>query len=304
MDFKGWSFMGIYDRDYYQENNGLSHRVGTGPLSVCKWIVFANVFVFILQILTRSEGPWGVTDIFILDGARVLQGEVWRLLTYGFLHSIDNPMHILMNMLLLWWFGKELEDTLQSWEFTWFYLGSIVFGGLVFILGSMVGLHGKQALCLGASGGVSAILILFACWFPMRTVLFMFVIPMPVWLLAVIVVTLDSLNLISGSHGEVAGEVHLAGAGFALVYFYSGWKFSNWSIRRAWKKMNAPKLRLYTQNTMDEPRKNAPVENDGENVEKLDNILRKISLGGKGSLTQEENEYLVRVSEIMKRKKQ
>lgn len=299
--------MGIYDRDYYQEKNSPSFRVGLGPFSVCKWIVLINIFVFILQLLTRSGmtgNPGGITDIFILDATRVFHGEIWRLVTYGFLHSIGNPMHILMNMLLLWWFGRELEETLGAWEFTWFYLASIILGGLVFILGAMWGLHNKQAQCLGASGGVSAVMILFACWFPMRTVLFMFVIPMPVWVLAIIVVALDSLNLISGSHGEVAGEVHLAGAGFALAYFYSGVKFSNWSFRKSWRKMSGPKLRLYTQAPSEElVLKNAIKEKEGDTGEKLDEILQKISIRGKASLTQEENEYLVRVSEIMKKKK-
>ena len=40
----------------------------------------------------------------------VKSGEVWRLLTYAFLHDPFSPLHIIFNMLFLWWFGSDVED--------------------------------------------------------------------------------------------------------------------------------------------------------------------------------------------------
>ena len=53
-----------------------------------------------------------------LDPGRIRHGEVWRLLTYAFLHSGD-IMHILFNMLALWWFGRAVEDILLLNFYPW-----------------------------------------------------------------------------------------------------------------------------------------------------------------------------------------
>src|SRR5207244_2633661 len=112
--------MGIYDREYYR-------REGPGFLNnfalrgqACKWLVIANIVVFVIQLLTRVKEPIGlgffqwepgpVTDGLLLDTQKVLHGEVWRLLTYAFLHDPTVWQHIVFNMLFLWWFGTDVED--------------------------------------------------------------------------------------------------------------------------------------------------------------------------------------------------
>ena len=117
--------MGIYDRDYVR-------REGPGFLGsfvergrVCRWLVGINVAVFIVQILTSPTGPFPeipFTQAFGLDVPHMLQGQVWRLLTYAFLHDPDHILHILFNMLFLWWFGSDVEDLYGPREFLAFYL--------------------------------------------------------------------------------------------------------------------------------------------------------------------------------------
>src|SRR5262249_16345150 len=62
----------------------------------------------------------------------VLQGQVWRVLTYAFLHSPWGVWHILLNMLCLWWFGTDVEDLYGPREFLAIYLVSAVLGGVVY----------------------------------------------------------------------------------------------------------------------------------------------------------------------------
>src|SRR5262245_401598 len=101
--------MGIYDRDYYRnEGPGFLDSLWPSGL-ICRWLIGINVAIFILQMLTTSQGGDGIragssswlTDWLTLDTAAVLRGEVWRLLTYAFLHASFG--HILFNMLFLWW---------------------------------------------------------------------------------------------------------------------------------------------------------------------------------------------------------
>ena len=55
------------------------------------------------------------------------------------------------------------------------FLGGCVFTGLAF-------LSQKPSLCLGASGAVTAVMVLFACHYPTRMILVFFVLPVPIWL--------------------------------------------------------------------------------------------------------------------------
>src|SRR5947208_1266866 len=120
--------MGIYDRDYYRREGPSFLGTISSRGMMSWWLVGINVLVFILQLLAQPRGmPPGaeemlrhlppdqipdqiqdqirrmvsnpVTDALILDATKVLHGEVWRLLTYAFLHSTFALDHIFWNML-------------------------------------------------------------------------------------------------------------------------------------------------------------------------------------------------------------
>src|SRR4051794_32134692 len=103
--------MGIYDREYYRKDGPGLLGALTGQGRVTNWLIGINVLCFFLQFLTRTQdfgrgGGWRepVTDWFVLDVQAVLHGEVWRLLSYAFLHDTKNIFHILLNMLVLFFF--------------------------------------------------------------------------------------------------------------------------------------------------------------------------------------------------------
>ena len=298
--------MGVYDRDYYKANFNSSFEKGWRNVSICKWLIGINIFLFILQISTRTPSGSGlVTDWLILNPSKVIDGEIWRIFSYAFLHSTDSPFHLLMNMLVLWMFGKEVEEVLGAKEFLLFYLASIIIGGITFILGSQLGLHNSQAVCLGASGGVSAILILFACWFPNRTVLLFFIIPMPIWLMAVLFVGLDAFNLLSGKQGSVAVEVHLSGALFAYLYHAFRWKLTPRKMPSMQLFKRKPNLKLYQEEVhVYMPQyESKEFSMSQDMLIRVDQILEKISLSGKDSLSEEEKSFLYKASETIKRNK-
>src|SRR5262249_44270898 len=137
--------MGLYDRDYYRREGPSFLGTITNTGQVCKWLIIVNIAAFIVQIVTKQQvvarfdedglliGPslgW-FTDLFMMDGQAVLHGQVWRLLTYAFLHDVNGtfPTHILFNMLALWWFGTDVEVVYGKREFLAFYLVSAVVAG-------------------------------------------------------------------------------------------------------------------------------------------------------------------------------
>jgi membrane associated rhomboid family serine protease len=315
--------MGIYDRDYYRREGPsfLSSWVERG--TACKWLIGANVICFILQIVTRAparvELPDGrsvplpfimhepFTDALLLNVHQVLQGEVWRLLTAGFLHSVENPFHIIFNMLVLWWFGRQVEDELGPREFVTFYLVSIVGASLAYVAGAQLGIQRGNAL--GASGGVTAVLVLCALYHPRMVVYLFFILPVPIWGVVVFMVAKDSFDMLRRAENGIGYTAHLGGAAFALVYYQWGGRLTRLWSGLSWPKRR-PALRIYHEEDDSAVRAHwaapaaTPSGTHSEHLEaEVDAILEKISRTGKESLTDREREVLLRASEAIKRRR-
>jgi membrane associated rhomboid family serine protease len=340
--------MGIYDREYYRREGPSFLGAFAIRGQVCKWLIIINVAVFVVQVISESQGPLRqllhieqFTDTFDLQtgvrpsvdqfrrsqpGARdftdeeirehiqsryppgVLQGQVWRLLTYAFLHStIGMPFHILFNMLFLWWFGSDMEDLYGPREFLAFYLVSAVLGGVAYVLTQVAGIS-PPGPCIGASGAVTAVLTLCAIHYPHRKILLFFMLPIPLWLLVVLQVAQDAFGLLSGNTGGTAVSVHLGGALFAFAYYQRNWRLLNlWTSVRDWaKRRSQPRLRVYREESV---RPAAPVlssslpDVDEQMEAKVDSVLEKVARFGKDSLTDSERQLLLRASEVYKRRR-
>jgi membrane associated rhomboid family serine protease len=296
--------MGIYDRDYYRRDGPslLGSWVERG--SMCKWVIGVNVVCFVLQVLTRTPTPLGdrepFTSALILDVPRVLQGEVWRLLSYGFLHAIDNPWHILFNMLILWWFGRQVEDEVGPREFLAFYLVGIVASGLAFVAGDWLGIH--RGVALGASGGVMAVLVLCALRHPRQIIYLFFLLPVPIWGVVVFMVAKDTLSMLGRADNAVAYTAHLGGAAFGLLYYQAGLRLTGLLGGFRWPRRR-PALRIYREEEPVRAHWTAPAASQEHLEAQMDAILEKISRTGKESLTEGERQVLLRASEAIKRRR-
>ncbi len=333
--------MGIYDRDYYRKEGPsfLDYFTTTGQ--VCKWLVVINVVIFIVQLVTapsirRAEdlmaagslyGPF--TDALAMKPERVFDHfEVWRLLTGAFLHSPSNWQHIVWNMLFLWWFGRDMEDLYGHKEFLSFYLAAgivsnflwgvtALWEGPLFELPRHALDHPgfqwirdfQYPMALGASGAVLAVTILCALHYPFRTILLCFVLPVPFWLFAVIVVAGDLFYFVRGIPIGVACAAHLGGALFAFLYYKLGWRFVNaWAtFTGLMRRSGRPRLRVYREEDVAQPAgavsTRAAAQLDEQLEAKADAILEKVSRQGIGSLTQQERDILQRASEKYKKRR-
>jgi membrane associated rhomboid family serine protease len=302
--------MGIYDRDYYRREGPSLFGSFAERGTVCKWLIGVNAAVFILQMFTKGQGsPLGLfTEALDLQPDKVLHGQVWRLLSYAFLHDPGSVMHILFNMLFLWWFGADLEDIYRPKEFLAFYLTSAVAGGVVHVALVKLGLI-RPSSVLGASGAVTAVVMLCALHYPTKIILLFFFLPVPIWAFVIFMVAKDAFTLLGGPNQErVAVDVHLAGAAFGFFYQKSHLHLTSlWPQLKAWRRRQSqPRLRVFR----DEEETPTPVSvaaaapADEEQLEaKMDAILEKISRTGKESLTENERNLLLRASEVYKRKR-
>jgi len=279
--------MGIYDRDYSRDREPGFHV--TAPTTAAVQLVLITAAAYVAELAIGKS----FNEALALDSDWFRQPwRAYELLTYGFLHAPDDIGHILVNMLVLWMFGREIEYRYGRYEFLAFYLLGIIVAGLTWSL--IESATGADAVLLGASGGISAVFALFALNWPHRQVLFMFVIPMPMWVAALIALLYDMNGAINRT-GNIAFTAHLAGALFGLVYYKFNWRVGSWIARiGAYKPRRKPRLRVHEPDEPDE---------EDELGQKVDAILQKIQEQGQDSLTWSERRLLEKASRRYQQKR-
>src|SRR2546425_1133619 len=108
-----------YYRTQYSPQVGLGGRITPGV----KALLIINVGVFALQVLAQQiAGSGDFENTFgLLPNLVIHKFQLWRLVTYMFLHSTSWLSHLLLNMLMLWMFGTEVERVWGTREFVKYY---------------------------------------------------------------------------------------------------------------------------------------------------------------------------------------
>ena len=187
-----------------------------------KRLVIANLAIWVvgIMILQRFLLPNNVIfEYFALNPARFgLDFMLWQPVTYMFLHSPSNVFHVVFNMLILFFFGMELEQRWGSKFFLAYYMVCGVGAGLIYTICLWVYalLGGDQGLLLtnvvGASGAVFGLLLAYGMVFGERVVYFMMMFPMKAKYFVMIIGGIELLTVLgSGVHGPVANLAHLGG---------------------------------------------------------------------------------------------
>lgn len=200
---------------------------------------------------------------------------IWQVITYAFLHAVQDPTHLFFNMLLLYFFGTMLETILGSNRFLTLYVGAALCGAALHLL------FGPPSPAIGASGAVLGVLVATAVLRPDTTV-FLFFFPVRLKWLATGIVVLDAMQLVigikSGRPDMVAHFIHLGGAAYGFLAARQGWV--RWDPIGRWRQRKLEGQQVRRQ----------------ADQERLDGLLEKIHSQGLGSLSGAEKEFLKRVS--------
>jgi len=176
------------------------------------WLIGINVLVFFFTSVSPNLTVYlSLSPVFILRG-----NAYWQFLSYMFTHA--NFSHILFNMLGIFFFGTQVERKMGSSEFLVFYFFSGIGAGLFsFIVYLITGSY--NVLLLGASGAVYSILLAFAVYFPSANIYLFGLLPVRAPLLVVGYAAIEIFSQLFSFRSGVAHLTHLAGFGFAFIYF-------------------------------------------------------------------------------------
>ncbi|MBI1947380.1 MAG: rhomboid family intramembrane serine protease [Deltaproteobacteria bacterium] len=155
---------------------------------------------------------------FVFDGMSlrtedVLAGEVWRLASYGLIHSLNNPMHLVINAMMLFFFGRDLEQRWGPWRFLLFVLLGVIAGGVAVVAASL--LHIGIGAAIGVSGACEAVVVTWALFNRNRDVLLFMVAPVKgIWLItfAIAMWMLDAVSV-----SEISAAAHFGGIVFGAL---------------------------------------------------------------------------------------
>ena len=211
-------------RTQYSPQIGLGGRITPGV----KALIIANVGVFILQVLARQIA--NTRDIEVIFGLRpemVIPPKlyVWQLVTYMFLHSTEWLSHLLLNMLMLWMFGTEVERVWGTREFLKYYFICGIGAGIVTCL------IFPEYTTIGASGAIFGVMLAYALLFPNRQILFWFIFPMRAVSFVLLCTGIELFSLLSLQDG-VAHFAHLGGMLFGYLYLKRVWR-----VREFWNEL-------------------------------------------------------------------
>jgi membrane associated rhomboid family serine protease len=267
-------------------------------------IVFVVIKIFVvIDFLFNSPGFSALSIVYWLSvPAEISQliSRPWSVFTYMFLHS--EFMHILFNMLWLYWFGKIFLEYLSQKKLLTVYILGGVSGAFFYILSYNIfpvfyPVIGKS-IALGASASVIAIVTAISFYVPNYTINILFLGQVKLKYIALFSILLD---LISISTENPGGHIaHLGGAVFGILYieqYRKGKDITRWfdrlmdniaSMFKPGKKSTAFNSRRASD--MDYNRYKAKKQ------EEINTILDKISKSGYDSLTRDEKDKLFKMS--------
>ena len=180
-------------------------------ITAVKILVAINVAVYGLQKIL-SNGA--LEELFALWPLQPFDGEIhfrfWQIISYAFLHSTQDYMHLLFNMWGLWMFGEAVEYRVGPRRLLTLYFAAVVTAALTQLL--VPAIFGEPPEpTIGASGGVFGVMLAFGMLFPRAKILLFFVLPMPAYVFVPLAALVELFLGVTGSQSGVAHFAHLGG---------------------------------------------------------------------------------------------
>jgi len=290
-----------YMRDDYPRN----------ATSALTWLISATVAVFVLQHvfakLLHSEGT--LENMLALTVDNVRAGKIWTLFTYSLLHSTVNILHIVANLLGLYFLGRVLQPMLGARRFLWLYATAVVTGGALWLATHW---HGGGGVAIGASAGVAGLFVVFACFYPNQPMTFLLFFILPVTLkpkyvaFAFLGIELigfffyEIMGAVSPFGSTVAHSAHLGGMLAGWIY-YRYLHEATWRLPTARGDIELPGWLRKTSKAAPPAAYQVDLTRREDLRAEVDRILDKINSDGFGALTADEKRLLDEARDLLSR---
>lgn len=298
--------MGLTDRYYMRDQAGDGrHR---SPLAWSTWLIILviNVVVFFAQYANGESSYRAFVKYGALSLEGLKDGFVWQFLTFQFLHG--GLPHLVLNSVVLYSFGRPLEEFMGKRAFLKLYLLSGFAGGVIQILLGLVWARFSGAV-VGASAGICGLVAAFALLSPHSTIYLFFVIPIRAIYFLPLIFAVTILLMVIPTNDHVAHAAHLGGLLAGVVWVkqaghrdFGAFPWTGWFTRlRTWRPLQGRQRKrelVRAASVRGRPWQRTSPESEPELLpdefisKQVDPILDKISAHGIQSLTERERRIL------------
>ena len=194
------------------------------PVRVVVWLIGINAilwfaFAVLINSLHSREAVSVYSELMLTPEDALLHGHVWQLLSYSWLHDLDQLTHVLFNCVALYFLGNQLARRWGTKTFLKFYLLSGLIAGIVTMLvGALVGWRFGNPV-VGASGAIFGLVAANALLFPNAQFLLFFVLPVRARYLIWLSLGIDFVLFLAAPNYAIAVHTHAGGAlgGWLLI---------------------------------------------------------------------------------------
>jgi membrane associated rhomboid family serine protease len=280
--------------------------------SAVTWLISAIVGVFVLQFVFLRWFGMGdaLENALALSVPAVKSGKIWTLVTYSFLHSTGNLLHVVGNLLILYFVGRILEPMLGSRRFLWLFGASVVTGAALW-LGTHWQIGGDPAI--GATAGVAGLFVVFACFYPNQPTTFLLFFVLPVTLkpkyvaIALLAVELagflfyEVMQAASPFGSGIAFSTHIGGMLAGWIYFRYIHE-ANWRLPASSSDIELPRWLRKRPKVATPAVPQIDLTRREDLRAEVDRILDKINSDGFGALTADEKRLLDDARDLLSRR--
>jgi len=276
-------------------------------------LIYINVGLFVpfwfIDLFSESFiGNWIAVQANFHD----LLFRPWTPITYMFTHTTF--LHLLFNMLTLFWFGKIFLQFLHQKQLFAVYVLGGIFGGLLHVVANEFLPYPAPAI--GASAAVMAVVLATAAYRPEHPIHLIFIGAVKLKYVALVMIVLDLMGLASNmSIAKMDGVAHMAHLGGALYGLWFGYKIGKGKdITASFNRLMDKYVVMFTSSKTErnrssmkaqksQPSRKPPGRDPGNpdweyrdrqrsDEAELNRILDKISEKGYTNLTDAEKEFL------------
>jgi len=293
--------MGIWDdiKSTFRHGNSLTRLIF---INIGFFLVITIISIIGFLIVNPELINQTIRFLSVPSSLSTLVFRPWTLITYMFTHK--ELLHILVNLLWLYWFGKIFLLYLDQKKLVGVYILGGIAGAVMYVLSYNIfpafsNVVGESIPLLGASASVMAIVVAIAAYVPDYTVLLFLIGKVKIKYIALAIFILTSvLDFSANSGGKLA---HIGGAIFGYIFtlkYRQGRDITRWfnSILDSVVTLFKPgkRMKVTYRKPADDYEYNRQKK---EHQEAINLILEKISKGGYDSLTKEEKDMLFRESQ-------
>lgn len=175
---------------------------------------------------------------FMLDPDRAVYSyEIWRLMTYAFLHDPSSPFHVILNALMLYMLGPQLEDRWGGKRFVIFVLTAILAGGILVCASFLVGM--SRAIVIGFSSATIGLLIAWGLTFSKQQMYVFGILPLSGIQMVYLTIALEVIYAVGSN--TVSSAAHFGGIVTGIIFTLGLYKPER--LKQYWRQYKRKNLK-------------------------------------------------------------